>query len=563
MTILPHSDWLKRLSPPAYEILEERDCFVTMRDGVRLACDIFRPKSAGRFPGLVSVSAYGKHVQKMMERTLPLSPQRGNGGQEAGDTAYWVKRGYVHIIVDVRGSGASEGVYDYLGEEEQKDGCEIIEWAASQPWCSGKVGMLGMSYFGVMQWLVAMHRPAHLTAIAPYEAFIDRYRHSFYHGGILNVGFFHQWWGHVSVPPMRPLCKRYLTANEIEERRRTLLASREVADSPFLDVALHYPEKNPILFDLLMQPYDSAYAQERSAIRRLHEIEIPCFLAARWSGWAIHLPGVLAGWEGLSHNPNKKLFLMESPSMHGPLRPWRDHQDILMRWYDHWLKGNDTGMMDESPVTYLVKGSNEWRTADDWPIPQTTWTNFYLHADGLISERAPDSDEPSRHFSNDPFLAPGSNTPGLSYSTLPLERDMVLVGAIGLHFHASIDHTDATWIVTVRDEATDGKSTIITKGWLRASHRELDSQRSKPSKPFHPHDRAIPVIPGEVTQYSIDIKEVGMRIAKGHRLSLDIRGQDTPAEDPIWYHLCNGTVTRHTVHHAKAYASYLVLPIQP
>ncbi len=563
MTILSHPDWLARISQPRYRVLEERNCFVTMRDGIRLACDVFRPDAEGRFPAVVSISPYGKRVQKMIEHPLPLSPQRGNGGQEAGDTRYWVSRGYVHIIVDSRGSGSSEGSFGFFGREEQLDGCEMVEWAASRPWCTGKIGMLGMSYFGVMQWLVAMHKPPHLTAIAPYEALVDRYRHSCFHGGILNEGFFHQWWGHVSVPPCRPMSYAYLTPEEIEARRAALLESPEVADSPFLDVTLNFPEKNPILFDQLMQPCYGAYAKERSALHLLHQIEIPCFLATRWSGWGIHLPGVLAGWEGLSHNPNKKLFLMETPSMHGPLRPWRDHQDILMRWYDHWLKGNDTGMLDEAPVTYLIKGSNEWRTATDWPIPETSWTRFYLHGDGVISEAAPASQEQPREFANDPHLAPGRPTPGLSYSTGPLERDLTLVGPIGLHFHASIDHTDATWVVTLRDEAPDGKSTVLTKGWLRASHRALDRERSKPWKPFHPHTEAIPVVRNEITEYAIDIKEVGVRIAKGHRLALDIRGQDTPAEDPIWYHLCNGTVTRHVISHTAARASYLVLPVQP
>jgi uncharacterized protein len=444
----PYVSMLERLSPPQYEVLVERDVWLTMRDGVRVSADIFRPDGEGRFPALVSVSAYGKAVQKSLARPLPLSPQRGNGGQEAGDTEFWVKRGYVHIVVDVRGSGKSEGQYDYMGLQEQLDGYEIIEWAAAQRWCSGKVGMLGMSYFGVMQWLIAMHKPPHLTAIAPYEAFVDRYRHSFYHGGILTDGFFHQWWGHVSVPPMQPLVYRYLSEREIEKRRQILLASPEVEDSPFLHVTLTYPEKNPILFDLLLQPCDLAYSQERSALRQLHKIEIPCFLATRWSAWAIHLPGVLAGWQGLQHNRNKKLFLMETPSPHGPLRPWRDHQDLLLRWYDHWLKGNDTGMMDEPPVTYLIKEVNEWRTSADWPLPETEWTTFYLHGDGRLDRDTPAEEEPVCSFINDPFLYPGQEIPGLTYTTPPLSHDLKVVGPIALYLSAELDQPDATWVVT-------------------------------------------------------------------------------------------------------------------
>jgi len=558
----PYVSMLDRLSPPQYEVLEERNVWLTMRDGVKVAADIFRPQAEGSFPALVSVSAYGKAVQKSLARPLPLSPQRGNGGQEAGDTEFWVKRGYVHIIVDVRGSGKSEGEYDYMGLQEQLDGCEIIEWAAVQPWCSGKVGMLGMSYFGVMQWLIAMHKPPHLTAIAPYEAFVDRYRHSFYHGGILTDGFFHQWWGHVSVAPMRPLVYRYLSESEIEKRRQALLASPEVEDSPFLHVTLTYPEKNPILFDLLLQPCDLAYSQERSALRQLHKIEIPCFLATRWSAWAIHLPGVLAGWDGLRHNANKKLFLMETPSPHGPLRPWRDHQDLLLRWYDHWLKGNDTGMMDEPRVTYLIKGTNEWHTATDWPLPGTEWTTFHLHGDGRLDQDTPAEEEPVRSFTNDPFLYPGQEIPGLTYTTSPLSHDLKVVGPIALYLSAELDQPDATWVVTLRDVAPNGEAIVVTKGWLRASHRKLDAERSRAWKPFHVHDAAVPVPPGTVTEYAIEIVDAGTCFREGHRIALQIRGQDAPAEDPVWYHMCNGTSTDHRVHHGRAHPSFLILPVQ-
>lgn len=562
MGLTPDQAVMHRLSQARHEVLEEFDVFIRMRDGVRIAVNVFRPKGEGRFPALMSISGYGKDVQTRLERPLPLSPQRGNGGQEAGDTDYWVQRGYVHIVVDSRGSGKSEGEYSFMGLDEQLDGCEIIEWAAAQPWCSGKVGMLGMSYFGVMQWLIATHQPPHLTAIAPYEALVDRYRYSFCHGGILNEGFFHQWWGHVSVGPMKPMAYRYLGEQEVERRRRALLASPEVKDSPFLYVTLTFPEKNPLLFDVLVQPLDSEFSKERSPFWNLHKVTIPCFLATRWSGWPIHLPGVLTGWENLTHNPNKKLFLMETPSVHGPLRPWRDHQDILLRWYDHWLKGIDTGMMDEPPVTYLVKGADEWHTATDWPLPGTEWTRFYLHGDGSLNTTAPGPDQPVRSFTNDPFLYPGQEVPGVRYATPELEADLTLVGPITLHMSAELDQPDATWFVTVRDIAPDGKASVITKGWLRASHREVDPALSKPWKPFHPHDRVVPVPAGEVLDYAINVVETSMCFRKGHRLALEIRGQDTPAEDPVWYHLCNGTPTVHGIHHGKSHPTYVVLPVQ-
>jgi hypothetical protein len=335
-----------------------------------------------------------------------------------------------------------------------------------------------------------------------------------------------------------------------------------VKDSPFLHVTLTFPGKNPLLFDVLVQPLDTEFSQERSPFHKLKNVQIPCFLATRWSGWPIHLPGVLTGWENLQHNPNKKLFLMETPSVHGPLRPWRDHQDILLRWYDHWLKGIDTGMMEEAPVTYLVKGVNEWHTASDWPLPGTEWTKYYLHDDGSLDTKAPREDEKALSFTNDPVLYPGHEVPGLRYTTGELDSDLTLVGPILLRMSAQLDQPDATWFVTVKDIAPDGKATTITKGWLRASHRPIDPARSKAWKPFHPHDEAVPVPAGEVVEYAINVVETSMCFRKGHRLSLEIRGQDTPAEDPVWYHLCNGTPTRHTVHHDKAHPTSIVLPLQ-
>src|SRR3990170_4256181 len=191
-------NWMERLSRPQYRVKEEKNLLVAMRDGVRLAIDIYRPDGEGRFPALLAMSPYGKDVQKLKSPVGPLSPVRGNGGQEAGDTDYFVTRGYVHVIVDSRGSGDSGGEYPFYGLQEHQDGYDMVEWIAAQPWCDGNVGMLGMSYFGTLQFLVAAQNPPHLKAIFPYEAHTDLYRHQFYHGGMMNM-FYIQWWGHVSV----------------------------------------------------------------------------------------------------------------------------------------------------------------------------------------------------------------------------------------------------------------------------------------------------------------------------------------------------------------------------
>ncbi|MDE3075335.1 MAG: CocE/NonD family hydrolase, partial [Chloroflexota bacterium] len=226
--------WFSKLSPERYGVREMRDQHAPMRDGTRLACDVFRPDAPGKFPALLSFSLYGKDVQKVMDNQRPLSPRHGNGGQEAGDTRFFVSRGYVHVIADTRGAGDSEGQYQFQGPLEQQDGYDLVEWIAAQDWCDGNVGMLGMSYFAVVQNLIAEQQPPHLKAIAPFEAYTDRYRHSVYHGGILNEGFFHQWWGHVSIGTTKPLIYDYLSVEEVNRRREALYRQPEVQDSPYL-----------------------------------------------------------------------------------------------------------------------------------------------------------------------------------------------------------------------------------------------------------------------------------------------------------------------------------------
>ncbi len=555
-----NGDWHERLSQPRHGMVEERDRMVGMRDGIRVAIDIFRPDGPGRFPALLSCSPYGKDIQKAAEVQRPLSPRHGNGGQEAGDTSYFVERGYVHIIADTRGSGNSQGSYDNYGAKEQNDGYDLIEWIAAQPWCDGNVGMLGMSYFGVLQPLVAATQPPHLKAIAPYEAYTDRYRHSVYHGGIFNEGFFHQWWGHVSIETLRPPIYDYLGGNEIKARVEDLMRSPEVQDSAYLHIQLKYPHKNPLMFDFLLQPLDGPYYWERSAYTMFDRIKIPVLLMARWSGWPIHLAGAFQAWEGI--DAPKKMLIMETAATTGPLRPWRDHQDILLRWYDHWLKGNDTGFMDGPPINLLIKGRDFYRDEMEWPLARTQWTKYFLRPDGLLSdgEAGPQASE---SFVNDPYVLQGKVAPGFIYKTAPMENELELTGPLALYLSASIDHDDATWIVTLKDEAEDGSAKVVTKGWLRGSHRKLDPAKSKPHKPYHTHDEHQPVPPGEVVEYAIDLRETSQVFMPGHRLVIELRGQDTQTEDPIWYHLCNPHGTEHIIHYGGESASYLLVPVIP
>ena len=191
-----YPSWREKLSQPAYEVGPwERDVPISARDGTQLYADVCRPRGSGKFPGLMSMSAYGKDVQRL---PIPVGGasdySRGTGGIESGMSDYFVSRGYAHVILDPRGIGRCGGEYDMQGPKEQQDGYDGIEWIASQPWCDGNVGMLGMSYFACIQYLVAAQQPPHLKAIFAHDGFTDWYRHNYYQGGMCNWGKAHHIW---------------------------------------------------------------------------------------------------------------------------------------------------------------------------------------------------------------------------------------------------------------------------------------------------------------------------------------------------------------------------------
>jgi predicted acyl esterase len=290
-------------------------------------------------------------------------------------------------------------------------------------------------------------------------------------------------------------------------------------------------------------------------------IKIPCCLVSRWSGWAIHLPGAFSAYNGL--NVPRKMMITETENPNGPIRPWADHHDLILRWYDHWFKGIDTGMMEEAPIRLLIMGTGEWRDEYEWPLARTRWTKFYLRENGQLSETPPGQAGGSDAFVNTPYPLPRTPLPGVKYTTPPLTEDVEVTGPVALYFHAALDQSDATWVASLNDVAPDGSVRLIIKGWLRASHKRVDEGRSKPYAPFHPNTESIPVEPGKVYEYAVDIRETCNCFKAGHRIELVIKGQDAPSEDPIWYHLCNVKETTHTVYHNTQYSSYLLLPVIP
>ena len=556
--------WRDVLSKPKYSLKLEKDVRVSMRDGVPIATDIYRPDAEGQFPALLSISPYGKGLQTLPVPDFPSDSRLGNGGIEAGNSEYFVSRGYIHVIADCRGTGYSGGAYRVLTKKEYEDGHDLVEWVATQPWCNGNVGFLGMSYFSMIQFGIAAENPPHLKALFAFDALTDMYRHWGYHGGILNLGFFLHWWptvlAHTIESPDLPEAELRQLVEEIEK-------DGDIRSYPIAYIALLFPQKNIHLFDLLTHPLDGSYYWERSAYTKFEKIKIPCYMLSRWTAWGLHLPGAFSAYSGI--DAPKKLMITIPESGSGFNRPWvKECHDLVLRWYDYWLKGINTGIMDEPPISILVQGVNRWREEDDWPLAGTKWTKFYLRGQGLLSPEPPGEGETPDVFTNKFGLKPGEKVPSITYTTPPLAEDIEVTGQSALYLRAALSTDDTNWMIELRDVAPDGASKTLTMGWLKASHWEIDETRSQEYQPFHPHTRRAPIETGKVYEYAIDIRETSVVFQRGHRIQILIKAQDAPWEGKEYfhaflYHLPRSKETQHTIYHTPERLSYVILPVIP
>jgi len=358
------------------------------------------------------------------------------------------------------------------------------------------------------------------------------------------------------------MSKDEFSPKEYERKCQELRDDYAIQTYPYLYKLTICPEYNPLLLDMLLHPFDGPFYWERSAHTKLDRIKIPTYCLSRWSAWAIHLPGA---FDAFGHiNAPKKLTITETPWEGGFGRPWYENHDLVLRWYDHWLKGNDTGVMDEPPIRIFVKGTNEWRYEEEWPLKRTQWTKFFLRQGGMLSQVPPEPHERPDSFVNDPWQSPGEKSSCVTFATTPLKEDVEVTGPSALYFFAALSTEDANWFVNLWDIASDGSRTLVTKGWLKASHRELDEKKSRPYQPYHKHLRKLPIKPDEVYEYAIDIRDTSYVFKAGHRIQLLFKGQDSPWEDFfIWYHINNMNETKHSINHDSRYPSYLLLPVIP
>ena len=514
-------------SPVRYAIYAETDQRLPLRDGICLAYDVFRPHASGeRFPALVAVSPYTRQLQRTL---TPI------GQNEAGLTEFWVPRGYAHVIVDVRGTNDSEGEWDMFGSEEQADVVEVIEHIASQPWCNGRVGMTGCSYFARSQnFAAAMHAPS-LAATFPYDANTDLYRDAFYHGGIPSEGFQRIWASDVIY--LNYWGGRRKTVRGFEQHFQTVIGG--------------------------FKPFDCDYYRERSVWPRLGQIQTPSYFGCDWRFVDLHLRGAFEAFTGTGDIP-KRALLGPLPQ---PRRPFANYHMEALRWYDAWLKDMDTRVLEGPPIRIFVQGDDCWRGETEWPLARTRWTECFLSTNdggGVLEDTAP-SDGALTYRVDPADVSWIRGEPRLIFRSAPLEQNLEVTGPVKLTLWATSAADDTDWLVWFCDEYPDGGRDLLTKGWLRASHRAVDSIRSKPWQPWHPHteDRLQPVKADVPTEYEIEVLPTCNVFKQGHRLRLEIASCDTMHTGELWYNRCLPIPTQNTVLTGRSHPSRLLLPVIP
>ena len=516
------------------------DVPIAMDDGLVLRADVFRPITEGHYPVILSYGPYAKGFafqdgypsawQRMVEKHPDVTADSSNLYQswEVVDPEKWVPHHYACVRVDSRGCGTSPGFIDHFSPRETKDFYDCIEWAGVQPWSNGKVGLNGISYYGINQWHVASLEPTHLAAMCIWEGAADWYRDMTHHGGILCT-FWENWYD------MQVKTVQYGAG---ERGKRSRVHGDLVCGPEFLSEAELARNRSNFGGDIVAHPLDDEYHRARSPVWT--KVKVPFLSAANWGGQPLHPRG---NFEGFVRAASKQKWL----EVHG-IEHWTHFytdygRELQLRFFDHFLHGKKNGWDKQPPVQLQVRHLDRFveRTETEWPLKRTKWTRFYLDlANGALSEKAPKKKTVLR------FEAMGD---GVTFLTLPLAQATEITGPSALKLFVSSSTGDADIFAVLRVFSPDLKEVVfqgaidphapIGQGWLRASHRQLDKKLSKPYRPYHTHTKKQPLKPGEVVPLDVEIWPTSIAVPAGHRIALTIRGKDYVYAGPSGGRLSN------------------------
>ena len=552
----------RNLSDPRYRVCHDLNVGVGMRDGVTLLADVHRPDDDGRFPALIAASPYPRQIQDL---GAPM------GFIEAGATDFWAPRGYAHVIANVRGTGGSGGEFGFFDEQERHDMYDLVEWVASQPWCDGTVGMIGISYFAMTQLEAAVQRPPHLRAIFPVAVTADLYEAACHHG-LFSSSFVSPFLALTGITAERgdrfwrsapfEAARTVLKAPALHRKFATLNGEAALTVVKALARTPHDPQPwDELWLDTAVRhPLRDSWWDERDLIELLAHVDIPVYLGCDWQNVPLHLPSTFTAWQHLTNSPCVRIGMLDE---FGLTWPWESLHIEALAWFDHWLKGRDTGILDGPPVRYVLPGEGRWHESETWP-PHADVTELALKADGgLDAEEGPSGSRELLVLGgglNRPKASPIDPPAQLTWTSAPLQSPVDVVGEIELRLVAAATAIDTAWIVTLSDMAPDGSSTPVTAGWLRASLREVDEAASRPGAPVLPCRRAAAVPIGDDVEYRIPLVPNARRFAVGHRIALTLTSDDQNPDTPAIMNFRHASVGTSSVNTVRS-SSRLVLPV--
>lgn len=564
------------------KMIIERNVAIPMDDGLNLRADIFKPVNHEPFPIIISMSPYGKGLEwktgwaPSWKAFWAKHPSALSGSTkshliwECIDPEIWTSLGYAIVRIDSRGAGQSPGFMDALGPREIKDFYEAIEWAGTQSWSNGNVGIIGISYLAMNQWLVASLQPPHLKGMIAWEGSADQYRDSSRHGGILS-NFFLKTWSEKQVI--------LLQHGNPKAPEDAWLDGRVTGPLELSEEELSKTRVDPVEAPLSRE-WDCEWYRERSPV--WPKITVPFISAANWGGMGLHQRG---NFTAFAEAASTEKWLEIHTGKHEEAFYLDDGLKLQQKFFDYYLKGIKNGWDQEDRVRMKIRRpfteDFEERRAEVWPLPQTKWTEMYISAESKALSWTPDSQTGQATF--DAAGAP------LLLRSQPMLKETEIAGPLAARLFISSTTTDADLFITVQAFSPSGEEvefqgshdphTPLAQGWLRASHRKLDSQRSKPYRPFHTHDEAWPLEPAKVYEVQIEIWQTNIVLPEGYTLAVQISGHDFERGKPLnvggrfndgsgpFKH--NHPVDRPadkfggktTVHTGGEYTSYLLVPI--
>jgi uncharacterized protein len=563
------------------------DVPIEMDDGLVLRADVYRPVEDGHYPVILSYGPYGKNLSFQMgypdqwkrmcdeHPDVPAGSTNKYQSWEVVDPEKWVPEGYACVRVDSRGAGRSPGRIDCFSPRETRDFYECIEWAGVQPWSNGKIGLNGISYYGMNQWHVATLQPPHLAAMCVWEGAADWYRDGTHHGGILST-FWDRWYPHQVMNVQHGLGERG-PRNEFYGMLAT--GDEELSDEQLAG------NRGELGDEIVAHPFDDEYHRERSP--DWPRVEAPLLTCASLAGHGLHPRGNYEGWLWAA---SEEKYL----EIHG-LEHWTHFytdygRELQLRFFDWYLKGEGDWKESQAPVQRQRRWPGErFETVgeQDWPLPDTRWTK--LHIDAAAGMLSPEPAAEPATVSYEPY------GDGIEFWTEQFAEETEWSGPFAAKLFVSSATEDADLFLTVRMFDPEGEEIVfkgtvdphtpIVQGWLRASHRKLDPERSEEWRPYHPHKEREPLTPGEVYELDIELWPTGIVIPAGYRMQLQIRGRDyeyAPALDSQeqigWFPLTGCGPFLHTderdrppevfggevtIHTGGEHGSYLLVPVLP